>query len=86
MTIGELSKFLEMAMYRGAITIEDLNNLCPACKYKNYHAFLRMKFKYKDGLAPRSIVEFFISENGTEWNQIGESQTYGDYIDLEDFC
>ena len=84
MTIGELSKFLEMAMYRGAITIDDLNNLCPACKYKNYHAFLRMKFKYKDGLAPRSIVEFFISENGTEWNQIGESQTYGDYIDLEE--
>ena len=84
MTIGELSKFLEMAMYRGTITIDDLNNLCPACKYKNYHAFLRMKFKYKDGLAPRSIVEFFISENGTEWNQIGESQTYGDYIDLEE--
>jgi len=84
MTIGELSKFLELAMYRGAITIDDLNNLCPACKYKNYHAFLRMKFKYKDGLAPRSIVEFFISENGTEWNQIGESQTYGDYINLEE--
>ena len=84
MTVGELSKFLELAMYRGTITIDDLNNLCPACKYKNYHAFLRMKFKYKDGLAPRSIVEFFISENGTEWNQIGESQTYGDYIDLQE--
>ena len=84
MTIGELSKFLELAMYRGTITIDNLNNLCPSCKYKNYHAFLRMKFKYKDGLAPRSIVEFFISENGTEWNQIGESQTYGDYIDLQE--
>jgi len=84
MSIGELSKFLELAMYRGAITIDDLDNLCPSCKYKKYHTFLRMKFKYKDGLAPRSIVEFFISQNGTEWNQIGETQTYGDYIDLEE--
>jgi hypothetical protein len=83
MSIGELSKFLELAMYKGAITKDDLNNLCPACKYKNYHTFLRMKFKFKDGLAPRSIVEFYISENGTKWNQIGETQTYGDYIDIE---
>ena len=41
-----------------------------------------MKFKYKDGLAPRSIVEFCF-KNGTQWNQIGESQTYGDYINLK---
>jgi len=83
MSIGELSKFLELAMYKGAITKDELNKLCPACKYKNYHTFLRMKFKFKDGLAPRSIVEFYISENGTKWNQIGETQTYGDYINIE---
>ena len=84
MSIGELAKFLELAMYKGVITIDDLYNLCPSCKYKNYHTFLRLKFDYKDGLVPRSIVQFFISENGNQWNQVGETQTYGDYIDLKE--
>ena len=43
-----------------------------------------MKFDYRDNILPRSIVSFFFSNNGNDWNQIGSNHTSGVVIDLID--
>ena len=32
--------------------------------------FLKLKFDYQDNLLPRSIVSFYYSNDGSNWNQI----------------
>jgi hypothetical protein len=44
--------------------------------------FVKLKFDYKDTFLPRSIVSFYYSNDGLNWNQIGSNHTSGLVIDL----
>ena len=44
--------------------------------------YLKLKFDYKDGVLPRSIVSFYHSQNGITWTQIGSEHTNGSVIEL----
>ena len=44
--------------------------------------YLKLKFDYKDGVLPRSIISFYHSVNGVTWMQIGSEHTNGSVIQL----
>ena len=44
--------------------------------------YLKLKFDYKDGYLPRSVVSFYYSNDGDQWEQIGFNHTNGTLIDL----
>ncbi len=44
--------------------------------------YLKLKFDYKDGYLPRSVISFYYSNDGNEWDQIGFSHTNGAVINL----
>ena len=44
--------------------------------------YLKLKFDYKDGFLPRSIITFYHSQNGIAWSQIGSEHTNGSVIQL----
>ena len=44
--------------------------------------FLKFKFDYRDTILPRSIVSFYYSNDGLNWNQIGSDHTSGLVINL----
>ncbi len=44
--------------------------------------YLKLKFDYQDNFLPRSVISFFYSDNGVEWNQLGSNHTNGLIIDL----
>ena len=44
--------------------------------------YLKLKFDYKDGVLPRSIISFYHSQNGITWKQIGSEHTNGSVIEL----
>ena len=44
--------------------------------------YLKMEFDYKDGYLPRSVVSFYFSNNGNQWEQIGFNHTNGALINL----
>ena len=44
--------------------------------------FLKLKFDYKDGFLPRTVISFYHSRNGSDWYQIGSNHTSGTIIDL----
>ena len=43
---------------------------------------LKLKFDYKDGLLPKSVISFFFSNDGSNWEQIGFDHSNGTLIDL----
>jgi len=45
-------------------------------------AYLKMEFDYKDRYLPRSVVSFYFSNNGNQWEQIGFNHTNGTMINL----
>ena len=46
--------------------------------------FLKFKFDYRDGFLPRSIISFYYSNDGINWNQIGSDHTNGLVINLKE--
>jgi hypothetical protein len=44
--------------------------------------FLKLAFDYRDGVLPRSVVSFYHSTDGNNWNQIGSHHTSGLVINL----
>jgi hypothetical protein len=44
--------------------------------------FLKLAFDYRDGVLPRSVVSFYHSTDGNNWNQIGSQHTSGLVINL----
>ncbi len=44
--------------------------------------YFKLKFDYYDELLPRSVISFFYSNDGKEWNQLGFDYTNGDLINL----
>ena len=44
--------------------------------------YLKLKFDYRDRYLPRSIVSFYFSNNGIDWEQIGFDHTNGELINL----
>ena len=44
--------------------------------------YLKLKFDYKDGYLPRSVVSFHYSNDGKQWEQIGFNHTNGTVINL----
>ncbi|MDA9844934.1 O-antigen ligase family protein [Acidimicrobiia bacterium] len=44
--------------------------------------YLKLKFDYKDGVLPRSVVSFYHSQNAITWSQIGSEHTDGSVIEL----
>lgn len=44
--------------------------------------FLKLKFDYKDGFLPRSLISFYHSTNGETWSQVGSDHTSGLIIDI----
>ena len=43
---------------------------------------MKLKFDYKDGVLPRSVVSFYHSQNGITWSQIGSEHTMGQLLSL----
>jgi len=46
------------------------------------YGFLKMNFDYKDNLFPRTVITFYFSNDGKNWNQIGGKHTPGYMINL----
>ena len=46
--------------------------------------FLKLKFDYRDTFLPRSIISFYYSNDGLNWNQIGSDHTNGLVINLKE--
>ena len=44
--------------------------------------FLKLEFDYRDSLLPRSVIRFYYSDEGENWNQIGSKHTSGFPINL----
>ncbi len=44
--------------------------------------FLKLDFDYRDCLLPRSVIRFYYSDEGENWNQIGSKHTSGSPINL----
>ena len=44
--------------------------------------FLKLTFDYRDGVLPRSVVSFYHSTDGNNWNKIGSQHTSGLLINL----
>jgi hypothetical protein len=44
--------------------------------------FLKLAFDYRDGVLPRSVVSFYHSTDGNNWNRIGSQHTSGLVINL----
>ena len=49
---------------------------------KETKGFLKLKFDYKDGFLPRTVISFYHSSNGSDWYKIGSNHTSGTIIDL----
>ena len=64
---------------------KDKNNHTPNTTQKQNEpaeGYLKLKFDYKDGVLPRSIISFYHSVNGVTWMQIGSEHTNGSVIQL----
>tara|TARA_B100000902_G_scaffold394071_1_gene449628 strand:- start:324 stop:2303 length:1980 start_codon:yes stop_codon:yes gene_type:complete len=46
--------------------------------------FLKLKFDYRDSFLPRSIISFYYSNDGLNWNKIGSDHTNGLVINLKE--
>ena len=46
------------------------------------YGFLKINFDYKDNLFPRTVITFYFSNDGKNWNQIGGKHTPGYIINL----
>ena len=44
--------------------------------------YLKLEFDYRDGYLPRSVVSFYFSNDGINWEQIGFDHTNGELINL----
>tara|TARA_B100000029_G_scaffold34828_1_gene32713 strand:- start:1254 stop:3248 length:1995 start_codon:yes stop_codon:yes gene_type:complete len=44
--------------------------------------YLKLEFDYRDGYLPRSVVSFYFSNEGINWEQIGFDHTNGELINL----
>ena len=44
--------------------------------------YLKLDFDYRDNILPRSVIRFYYSENGKNWNQIGSKHSSGSPINL----
>ena len=60
-------------------TNKNLENTREGMKTDGY---LKLEFDYRDGYLPRSVVSFYFSNNGINWEQIGFDHTNGELINL----
>ena len=44
--------------------------------------YLKLVFDYRDNILPRSIISFYYSNNGLNWEQLGSNHTNGTIINL----
>ena len=44
--------------------------------------YLKLKFDYRDRYLPKSVVSFYYSDNGSQWEQIGFNHSNGTLINL----
>jgi hypothetical protein len=61
---------------------ENLSTNIPEKDIDPAEGYLKLKFDYKDGLLPRSVITFYHSQNGIAWSQIGSEHTNGSVIEL----
>ena len=61
---------------------ENLTTNTPQKETDTAEGYLKLKFDYKDGLLPRSVISFYHSQNGISWLQIGSEHTNGSVIEL----
>jgi hypothetical protein len=61
---------------------ENLSTNIPEKDIDPAKGYLKLKFDYKDGLLPRSVITFYHSHNGITWSQIGSEHTNGSVIEL----
>ena len=58
---------------------KNLENTTEGIKTDGY---LKLEFDYRDGYLPRSVVSFYFSNEGINWEQIGFDHTNGELINL----
>ena len=65
---------------------ETVKNSYPQSKLpksdEDTEGYLKLSFDYKDGVLPRSVISFYHSTDGSNWNQIGSQHTSGLVINL----
>jgi hypothetical protein len=83
MTTGELSYIVDNLIENNLFSENIFQNYCNSCNRNFYETFLRLKFDYKDGILPRTKIQFFISTDGKNWEKIGDDKTNGKLINLQ---
>ena len=83
LAIGELSVVIEKLFITTDILTEDnLKNICKECNFRDINGFIKIKYDRYDYFLPRSKIEFYTSNNGTDWELVGYPHYTGEVINL----
>ena len=64
------------------LTEDNLKNICKECNFRDINGFIKIKYDRYDYFLPRSKIEFYTSNNGTDWELVGYPHYTGEVINL----
>ena len=64
------------------VPFDNYKTFCEECNFRNVEGFIKLKFDKRDTILPRSIISFYTSKDGENWDMVGYERTSGAIINL----
>ena len=83
LAVGELAVMIEQLSIRNDfVPFDNYKIFCEECNFRNVEGFIKLKFDKRDNILPRSIISFYTSQDGDNWDMVGYERTSGSIINL----
>jgi len=83
LAVGELAVIIEQLSIRNNfVPFDNYKTFCEECNFRNIEGFIKFKFDKRDNILPRSIISFYTSQDGDNWDMVGYERTSGAIINL----
>ena len=83
LAVGELAVMIEQLSIRNDfVPFDNYKTFCEECNFRNIEGFIKFKFDKRDNILPRSIISFYTSQDGDNWDMVGYERTSGAIINL----
>ena len=83
LAVGELAVMVEQLSIRNEfVPFDNYKIFCEECNFRNVEGFIKLKFDKRDTILPRSIISFYTSKDGDNWDMVGYERTSGAIINL----
>ena len=83
LAVGELAVMIEQLSIRNEfVPFDNYKTFCEECNFRNVEGFIKLKFDKRDNILPRSVISFYTSKDGDNWDMVGYERTSGSIINL----